>query len=75
MNFHSDPTTVSSAFRPSAYDVTGEFAHDAPKRKLRGIRRPRVAAYVAFFVTVFASMAAAAALATHDIPLMVVGLL
>jgi hypothetical protein len=74
MNFHPDPTTVSSAFRPSAYDVSGEMAHDAPKRKQRIFRRPRAAAYIAFFITVFASMAAAAALAIHDVPLMVVGL-
>jgi hypothetical protein len=76
MNFHSDSTTVSSAFRPSAYDVSGELArHETPQRKPRSLRRPRAAAYIAFFITVFASMAAAAALATHDIPLMVVGLL
>lgn len=37
--------------------------------------RPRVwAAYVGFFVAVFASMAAAATVAGSDIPLMVVGL-
>lgn len=75
MNFHPDPTTVSSAFRPSAYDVSGELGHEAPGRKPRSFRRPRAVAYIAFFITVFASMAAAAALATHDLPLMVVGLL
>ena len=74
MNFHSDSTTVSSAFRPSAYDVSGELAQEAPRRKLRSFHRPRAAAYIAFFITVFASMAAAAALAIHDMPLMVVGL-
>jgi hypothetical protein len=74
MNFHSDSTTVSSAFRPSAYDVSVEVMHGAPQHKPRSLRRARVAAYIAFFVTVFASMAAAAALATHDLPLMVVGL-
>lgn len=74
MNFHSDSTTVSSAFRPSAYDVSGELAQDAPPRKPRSFHRPRAAAYIAFFITVFASMAAAAALAIHDMPLMVVGL-
>ncbi|SFU88673.1 hypothetical protein SAMN05216350_107108 [Polaromonas sp. YR568] len=81
MNFHSDSSTVSSAFRPSAYDVSGELMeatrHEAPEHKQskpRSFRRPRAAAYIAFFITVFASMAAAAALATHDIPLMVVGL-
>jgi hypothetical protein len=74
MNFHSDSSTVSSAFRPSAYDVSGDMAREAPQRKPFSFRRPRAAAYIAFFVTVFASMAAAAALATHDLPLMVVGL-
>jgi hypothetical protein len=74
MNFHSDPSTVSSAFRPSAYGVSGDMARDTPSHKLRSFRRPRAAAYIAFFITVFASMAAAAALATHDMPLMVVGL-
>lgn len=74
MNFHSDSSTVSSAFRPSAYDVSGELMHQAPPRKPRSFRRPRAVAYIAFFITVFASMAAAAALATHDLPLMVVGL-
>jgi hypothetical protein len=74
MNFHSDPSTVSSAFRPSAYDVSDDMARETPSRKPQGFRRPRVAAYIAFFITVFASMAAAAALATHDVPLMVVGL-
>jgi hypothetical protein len=74
MNFHSDPSTVSSAFRPSAYDVSGDMVRETPRRKPRSFRRPRAAAYIAFFITVFASMAAAAALATHDMPLMVVGL-
>ncbi len=74
MNFHSDSTTVSSAFRPSAYDISGDLAHEAPKRKPRTFRRPRAVAYIAFFITVFASMAAAAALAVHEMPLMVVGL-
>lgn len=74
MNFHSDSSTVSSAFRPSAYDVSADMAREAPQRKPRSFRRPRAAAYIAFFITVFASMAAAAALATHDLPLMVVGL-
>ncbi|EJL86227.1 hypothetical protein PMI15_01441 [Polaromonas sp. CF318] len=74
MNFHSEPTTVSSAFRPSTAFVSGEPPHRAPQRKPRIVRRPRAAAYIAFFITVFASMAAAAALATHDLPLMVVGL-
>ncbi|MBW8722992.1 MAG: hypothetical protein JF626_14380 [Polaromonas sp.] len=74
MNFHPDPTTVSSAFRPSAYDISGELMHEAPERKPLSFRRPRAAAYIAFFITVFASMAAAAALAIHDIPLVVGGL-
>jgi hypothetical protein len=73
MNFHSDPTTVSSAFRPSTAFGTGEPSR--PAHKPRSFRRPRAAAYIAFFITVFASMAAAAALATHDMPLMVMGLL
>jgi hypothetical protein len=73
MNFHSDSTTVSSAFRPSAYDISGEMVHEAPKRKPPTFRRRRTAAYIAFFITVFASMAAAAALAIHDVPLMLVG--
>ncbi|CAN7606234.1 hypothetical protein [Polaromonas sp. LjRoot131] len=75
MNFHSEPSTVSSAFRPSTAFGTGEPLRKASQHKPRIVRRPRAAAYIAFFVTVFASMAAAAALATHDIPLMVVGLL
>ena len=74
MNFHPDSTTVSSAFRPSAYDVSGEWLQPPKERKPRSFRRPRAAAYIAFLITVFASMAAAAALATHDLPLMVVGL-
>lgn len=78
MNFHSDPTTVSSAFRPSTAFGTGEPAqykqHSQHKQKQRIVRRPRAAAYIAFFITVFASMAAAAALVTQDMPLMVVGL-
>ena len=76
MNFHSDPTTVSSAFRPSTAFGTGEAAqHTQPtQHKPRIVRRPRAAAYIAFFITVFASMAAAAALVTQDMPLMVVGL-
>ena len=73
MNFHSDPTTVSSAFRPSTAFGTGEPAQHHPQ-KPRIVRRPRAAAYIAFFITVFASMAAAAALVTQDMPLMVVGL-
>ncbi|SDM85308.1 hypothetical protein SAMN05720382_102534 [Polaromonas sp. JS666] len=72
MNFHSEPTTVSSAFRPST--AFGEPLRKASQRKPRIVRRPRAAAYIAFFITVFASMAAAAALATHDLPLMLVGL-
>jgi hypothetical protein len=75
MNFHSDPTTVSSAFRPSTAFGAGEPSRPASRHKPRSFRRPRAAAYIAFFITVFASMAAAAALATHDVPLMVVGLL
>jgi hypothetical protein len=75
MNFHSEPSTVSSAFRPSTAFGTGGPHRKASRRKPRIVRRPRAAAYIAFFVTVFASMAAAAALATHDMPLMVVGLL
>ncbi|WP_431095631.1 hypothetical protein [Polaromonas aquatica] len=77
MNFHSDSTTVSSAFRPSAYDLSGELLQppQQQQRKPRTFRRPRAAAYIAFLITVFASMAAAAALATHDLPLMMVGLL
>ncbi|WP_411878077.1 hypothetical protein [Polaromonas sp. YR568] len=75
MNFHSDPTTVSSAFRPSTAFGTGEPAqHRQTHHKPRSFRRPRAAAYIAFFITVFASMAAAAALVTQDMPLMVVGL-
>lgn len=76
MNFHSDSTTVSSAFRPSAYDLSGELLQPQQRqqRKIRAFRRPKAAAYIAFLITVFASMAAAAALATHDLPLMVVGL-
>jgi hypothetical protein len=73
MNFHSDPTTVSSAFRPSTSFGTGEAAQPT-QHKPRIVRRPRAAAYIAFFITVFASMAAAAALVTQDMPLMVVGL-
>jgi hypothetical protein len=75
MNFHSEPSTVSSAFRPSTAFGTGEPFRKASQHKPRIVRRTRAAAYIAFFVTVFASMAAAAALATHDMPLMVVGLL
>jgi hypothetical protein len=75
MNFHSEPSTVSSAFRPSTAFGTGGPHRKASQHKPRIVRRPRAAAYIAFFVTVFASMAAAAALATHDMPLMVVGLL
>ncbi len=37
-------------------------------------RRSRVAACLAFFITVFACMAAAAAVVSNDMPLMVVGL-
>lgn len=74
MNFHSEPTTVSSAFRPSTAFGKGEPLRGASQRKPRIVRRPRAAAYIAFFITVFASMAAAATLATHDIPLMLVGL-
>jgi hypothetical protein len=76
MNFHSDPTTVSSAFRPSTAFGTGEPAQHMQhhQQKPRVVRRPRAAAYIAFFITVFASMAAAAALVTQDMPLMVVGL-
>lgn len=73
MNFHSDPTTVSSAFRPSTAFGTGEVAKQT-QQKPRIVRRTRAAAYIAFFITVFASMAAAAALVTQDMPLMVVGL-
>jgi hypothetical protein len=76
MNFHSTSSTVSNVFRPSALDMDGTArtrpnASPAPRHWRH---RPRVAAYVAFFITVFASMAAAAALAIHDIPLMVGGL-
>ena len=76
MNFHPDPTTVSSAFRPSTAFGTGEAAQHQQHtpQKPRIVRRPRAAAYIAFFITVFASMAAAAALVTQDMPLMVVGL-
>lgn len=73
MNFHSDPTTVSSAFRPSTAFGTAEPAQHT-QHKPRIVRRPRAAAYIAFFVTVFASMAAAAALVSQDLPLIVVGL-
>jgi len=69
MNFHSEPTTVSSAFRPST--AFGVPFRQAPQQKLRIVRRPRAAAYIAFFITVFASMAAAAALATYELPLVV----
>lgn len=72
MNFHSEPTTVSSAFRPST--AFGAPFRQASQRKPRIVRRPRAAAYVAFFITVFASMAAAAALASYDLPLVVGGL-
>lgn len=75
MNFHSEPSTVSSAFRPSTAFGTGEPFHKTSQHKPRLVRRTRAAAYIAFFITVFASMAAAAALATHDMPLMMVGLL
>lgn len=76
MNFHPDPTTVSSAFRPSTAFGTGEPSphKQHTQQKPRIVRRPRAAAYIAFFITVFASMAAAAALVTQDMPLMVVGL-
>jgi hypothetical protein len=82
MNFHSNPSTVSNVFRASAFDLDGldgseperTVAHPAPRQLPHRLHRPRLAAYVAFFITVFASMAAAAALATHDMPLMVVGL-
>ena len=78
MYVHSDPTTVSSAFRPSTAFGTDEAAPHQLKQhhqqKPRIVRRPRAAAYIAFFITVFASMAAAAALVTQDMPLMVVGL-
>jgi len=71
MNFHSEPTTVSSAFRPSTAFGTGEPLSHAPSQtKLRIVRRPRAAAYIAFLITIFASMAAAAALVTHDMPLL-----
>ncbi|MEO8386920.1 MAG: hypothetical protein ABI893_10155 [Polaromonas sp.] len=77
MNFHPAPSSVSSVFRPSVTDL--ENARPAApqwRSESRVLRhhRPRIAAYVAFFITVFASMAAAAALAIHDMPLMVVGL-
>ncbi len=42
---------------------------DAPRSS-----RSRVAACLAFFITVFVCMAAAAALVSNDMPLMVVGL-
>lgn len=74
MNFHSEPTTVSSAFRPSTAFGTGRPSRRVSQHKPRIVRRPRAAAYIAFFITVFASMAAAATLATHDIPLMLLGL-
>jgi hypothetical protein len=72
MNFHSEPSTVSSAFRPSIA-FGAPFRH-ASQHKPRIVRRPRAAAYIAFFITVFASMAAAAALVAHDLPLIPVGL-
>ena len=75
MNFHSEPSTVSSAFRPSTAFSAAEPSRKSSQHKPRLVRRPRAAAYIAFFITVFASMAAAAALATHDMPLMVVGLM
>jgi hypothetical protein len=73
MNFHSEPSTVSSAFRPSTAFGAGEPFRKTSQHKPRLVRRTR--AYIAFFITVFASMAAAAALAIHDMPLMMVGLL
>lgn len=70
MNFHSEPTTVSSAFRPSTAFGTGEPLRKASPQKLRIVRRPRAAAYIAFLITIFASMAAAAALVTQEMPLL-----
>ena len=69
MNFHSEPTTVSSAFRPST--AFGAPFRRASQPKPRIVRRPRAAAYIAFLITVFASMAAAAALASYELPLVV----
>ena len=74
MNFHSEPTTVSSAFRPSTAFGSGEPPRWASRHKPRIVRRTRVGAYIAFFITVFASMAAAATLVAQDMPLMMVGL-
>jgi len=69
MNFHSEPTSVSSAFRPSI--AFGMPFRQASQHKPRIVRRPRAVAYIAFFITVFASMAAAAALATYELPFVV----
>jgi len=71
MNFHSEPTTVSSAFRPSTAFGGGEaFLKASQHNKPRIVRRPRAAAYIAFLITIFASMAAAAALVTQEMPLL-----
>ncbi len=58
----------------SVADQRADAADDSPSMRKTESGSHSVKALVAFFITVFASMAAAAAVVSNDIPLMVVGL-
>jgi hypothetical protein len=68
-----------TATHPSSDVVSPDAAADRAVEPVRKVepqpRKSRVwAAYIGFFVAVFASMAAAATVASSDLPLIVVGL-
>ena len=65
LHLHPASQTVSSPGFPAAFQA-GSLLH----RPLR-FSRPKAVAYMAFFVMVFACMAAAAAMVGSDVPLVV----
>ncbi|MEO6016666.1 MAG: hypothetical protein ABIP46_05370 [Polaromonas sp.] len=64
LNLHSLSHQGSSPWFPAA------FHSAAPQRPSTQRSRTRAVAYIAFFAMVFACMAAAAAMVSNDIPLM-----
>lgn len=73
MTTHSAPASVDSQFQ--AYHALNAPVAKAKQAKAPATgKRASLAPYIAFFITVFASMAAAAAVLSTEAPLMVVGL-
>lgn len=67
-----DPHPAMAMPRPAPATAA---AADGGVDEVQPARAPRAVPYIAFFIAVLASMAAAAAVVNNDLPVMVVGLM